>query len=99
MMAVLAAGIWNVMPAQFWDRMDTIMVEEGEERDASAAGRLHFWRVAMDMAEANPLTGVGLNALQSGIHQLQHGQAAMKARNAPRTASGSACLETLAIQD
>jgi len=42
--------------------MDTITVEEGEEREASSAGRLPFCQVAMDMARAKPFTGVGLNA-------------------------------------
>jgi O-antigen ligase len=41
--------------------MSTIQVEEGAERDESAAGRIHFWAVAVDMARAKPLTGVGLN--------------------------------------
>src|SRR5262249_51782184 len=32
-----------------------------EERDDSARGRLHFWQVAVTMAEARPLNGVGFN--------------------------------------
>ena len=62
---VLAAGallVSSVMPVRYWARMDTITVEEEEERDLSAAGRLHFWRVAVTMAKEKPLTGVGLNA-------------------------------------
>jgi len=60
--AVLAAGIWALMPAEFWARMDTITVEEGQQRDESSEGRLHFWGVAIDMANAKPLTGVGFSA-------------------------------------
>ena len=62
--AVLAAGIIAVMPDAFWARMDTITVdeEENEVRDQSSAARLDFWNVAVDMANAKPLTGVGLNA-------------------------------------
>jgi probable O-glycosylation ligase (exosortase A-associated) len=62
--AVLVLGllVWGVMPQAFWDRMGTITTTETSEgRDESAAGRLHFWGVAVDMARAKPLTGVGLN--------------------------------------
>ena len=38
------------------------VAEGGREADASQTGRLHFWRVATDMAIANPMFGVGLNA-------------------------------------
>ena len=34
------------MPQNFWDRMNTITADESEDRDESAAGRLHFWGVA-----------------------------------------------------
>jgi probable O-glycosylation ligase (exosortase A-associated) len=59
--AVLAVIIVSVMPQYFWDRMNTINATD-EERDDSAAGRLHFWVIAMQMAQAKPLTGVGFNA-------------------------------------
>jgi probable O-glycosylation ligase (exosortase A-associated) len=61
----LGAIIWQVMPQEFWDRMDTITVEEGEQREESSGSRLHFWTVAVDMANAKPMTGVGLNAFTS----------------------------------
>jgi probable O-glycosylation ligase (exosortase A-associated) len=51
-----------VMPQEFWDRMDTIFVNEEGQRDDSSASRLYFWGIAMDMVRAKPLTGVGLNA-------------------------------------
>jgi probable O-glycosylation ligase (exosortase A-associated) len=60
--AALGLLVWNVMPRAFWDRMNTITVDAQEQRDDSAAGRLHFWNVALDMAKAKPYTGVGLNA-------------------------------------
>lgn len=60
--SALVAGLaLSVMPDRFWDRMSTITASD-EERDASAAGRLHFWEVAKVMADARPLTGVGFNA-------------------------------------
>jgi probable O-glycosylation ligase (exosortase A-associated) len=58
--AIIAAVVLSVMPQQFWDRMNTINATD-EERDDSAAGRLHFWNVARIMANAKPLTGVGFN--------------------------------------
>ena len=67
-LVVVGAGallVWSLMPARYWARMDTITVEEEEQRDLSAAGRLHFWSVAVDMAKAKPFTGVGLNGFTS----------------------------------
>ncbi len=58
---VLSLFLWQVMPDRFWERMNTINVEDSQ-RDESAQGRLHFWQVAMDMADAKPMTGVGLAA-------------------------------------
>jgi probable O-glycosylation ligase (exosortase A-associated) len=61
--AVLAVLVSSVMPQKFWDRMRTINASS-EERDSSAAGRLHFWEVAMVMARAKPLAGVGFNGFE-----------------------------------
>ena len=63
--AILIYAIAQIMPQTFWDRMDTIQVEEGETRDESSRGRLHFWAVAIDMGNANPFTGVGLGAFST----------------------------------
>jgi probable O-glycosylation ligase (exosortase A-associated) len=63
--SALVLGITlTVLPQQFWDRMNTIPHGEGEEAemDRSSASRLHFWRVAVDMANASPILGVGQNA-------------------------------------
>jgi putative inorganic carbon (HCO3(-)) transporter len=59
--AAVALLVWSIMPQTFWDRMDTIQVENEEERDDSSAGRLYFWQVGQEMARVKPLTGVGLN--------------------------------------
>jgi O-antigen ligase len=40
-----------------------------EERDASQEGRLHFWRVAIAMANDRPLLGVGHAAYPSAYDQ------------------------------
>jgi probable O-glycosylation ligase (exosortase A-associated) len=61
---VIALVVTMVMPQKFWDRMHTITAP-AETRDESAQGRLHFWEVALVMAEAKPLTGVGFNAYEA----------------------------------
>lgn len=62
---VVAAVIIPALPQAFWARMDTITSATGsandENVDSSIAGRLHFWGVAVDIANAQPLTGVGMN--------------------------------------
>lgn len=60
--ALAGVLILSVMPSEFWARMSTITVEEGAPRDGSAIGRLHFWSVSLQMTEARPFTGVGLQA-------------------------------------
>ena len=56
--AVATMLILPVLPQQFWDRMSTITAP-AEERDASQQGRLHFWQVAIAMANDRPFIGVG----------------------------------------
>jgi probable O-glycosylation ligase (exosortase A-associated) len=58
---VVVAMIAPVLPDYFWERMNTIPTdtESLENADSSAQSRIHFWKVAMVMANANPLTGVG----------------------------------------
>ena len=56
--AVVAMLILPVLPQQFWDRMSTITAPS-DARDESAASRVHFWKVAVAMANDRPLIGVG----------------------------------------
>jgi putative inorganic carbon (HCO3(-)) transporter len=55
---IAALLILPVLPQQFWDRMSTITAPAGQ-RDDSQQGRLHFWQVAIVMANERPLIGVG----------------------------------------
>jgi probable O-glycosylation ligase (exosortase A-associated) len=55
---IAAALVLPVLPTQFWDRMSTIAAP-ADARDDSQQSRLHFWRVAVAMANDRPLTGVG----------------------------------------
>ena len=56
------------MPNAFWDRMSTI----NQAEDGSALGRLHFWQVAIDMADEHPLVGVGHNAYNAVYDDYDH---------------------------
>jgi probable O-glycosylation ligase (exosortase A-associated) len=67
--AALGVGFLLVMDESFWDRMETIrpvdeatMVHSVTGEDASSLGRLHFWTVALEMANDRPVLGVGFNA-------------------------------------
>lgn len=61
--SILTAVILPSLPDSFWERMSTITAAS-EERDTSAAGRLHFWKTAVDMAGENPVLGVGTYCFQ-----------------------------------
>jgi probable O-glycosylation ligase (exosortase A-associated) len=56
--AVAALLVLPVLPQQFWDRMSSITAP-AEERDDSQQARLHFWQVAVAMANDRPWFGVG----------------------------------------
>jgi len=72
--ALISALLLPVFPQEFWDRMDTITVGEDEKRDDSAAGRLYYWQVAMDMAKSEPIFGVGHNAYRQAYGSFSGGQ-------------------------
>lgn len=66
---VLATAlIVPVLPQEFWDRMATI-VAPAEERDDSQQSRLHFWQVAVVMANDRPLIGVGHSGYPRAYNQ------------------------------
>ena len=58
---VVLAIVLPALPDAFWNRMGTIQKYE-EQQDKSALGRLHFWSIAVNMAAANPVLGVGFNS-------------------------------------
>jgi O-antigen ligase len=61
---VVAAVVLPVLPSAFWERMSTIQQAAGGDvyADGSVAGRIHYWGVAVIMANDRPLVGVGQNA-------------------------------------
>jgi probable O-glycosylation ligase (exosortase A-associated) len=70
--AILIWGLAQVMPQEFWDRMNTIQADEEGNRDESSAGRLHFWGVAINMANSNPFTGVGLGVFNTAYENYNY---------------------------
>jgi putative inorganic carbon (HCO3(-)) transporter len=58
---LIALVVIPSLPPAFWERMGTMAVSSEDELDTSSASRLHFWRVAVDMANDYPLLGVGYN--------------------------------------
>ncbi len=69
-MAVVASLVLPVMPPAFWERMASIKTPgqinrgemsgtDGVVEDGSVQGRLHFWRVAREMAADHPFLGIG----------------------------------------
>ena len=77
--AIVALLIYPVLPQAFWDRMNTIPTGTEEiqtSEDNSTRTRLHFWRVAIAMANANPFTGIGHNAynVRYNEYDFLHGQ-------------------------
>jgi probable O-glycosylation ligase (exosortase A-associated) len=70
---VIVTVVLFVLPDAFWTRMDTI---QAYEEDDSATGRLHFWEVAIAMANANPWLGVGFNAYKAAYdtYDFSHGE-------------------------
>jgi len=58
------AIVLPALPPAFWTRMSTITAES-DDRDRSTVGRLHFWNVAVSMANDHPILGVGFNAYQA----------------------------------
>jgi O-antigen ligase len=60
-LALACALILPILPAEFWNRMSTIdeARQDIDSADGSIQGRLHFWSVALVMADQNPILGVG----------------------------------------
>jgi probable O-glycosylation ligase (exosortase A-associated) len=70
--AVIAAIVLPVMPDAFWERMGTINTFR-ETGETSALSRLHFWEVALIMAEQNPLFGVGFQGYNTSYDSYDFG--------------------------
>lgn len=49
------------IPQAYIDRLSTMAVKDESQLEGSAAGRLMFWRSAIEMMKENPVTGVGFH--------------------------------------
>jgi probable O-glycosylation ligase (exosortase A-associated) len=78
------------IPEGWFDRVQTIQTYE-QVGDESALGRLHFWRVAVDMAMDRPL-GVGLKNYEAAYDQYDSSHGAF----GPRRAVHNSHLQVLA---
>ncbi len=69
--AVVCLLIVPVLSDTYWTRMNTISTatEDTETANETSEGRIHFWQVAIQMANAHPLTGVGHNAYSAVFDQ------------------------------
>jgi putative inorganic carbon (HCO3(-)) transporter len=72
---VILGLVLPALPSAFWNRIRTLQTYE-EEQDNSALGRLYFWEVAVKMANAHPLTGVGFSGYNAAYndYDLSDGQ-------------------------
>ena len=86
-----------MLPQSFWDRMETMNGRPKISCDTSSASRLHFWRVAVDMANDHPLLGVGYNAY-NGVYNHYDFSVGFYGAADRCTACGSACSPSSAIR-
>ncbi|MFP4104505.1 MAG: O-antigen ligase family protein [Phycisphaerae bacterium] len=70
---VALLGGWYLSDPQFLKRASTIIVDEGEQRDASAESRIEIWKATMQMLKSNPLgVGVGNFYQRIGSYAREH---------------------------
>lgn len=67
-MGVILALILPALSDRYWDRMETMTTTEEHEQDSSIKGRLHFWSVAIAMANAHPILGIGFNSYNAAYN-------------------------------
>ena len=87
-LVVVVGVIAPVLPNAFWERMGTLSLvsQSDDERGRltneqsgdleSALSRFHFWKVAVQMANDHPFTGVGHNAYMMAydLYDSSHGK-------------------------
>lgn len=83
--AVAIALVLPVLPQAYWDRMSTITAP-AEQRDDSEQSRLHFWQVAIAMANDRPLLGVGHNGFPRAYNRYDWSEGRYKTNRAVHSA-------------
>ncbi|MES1999795.1 MAG: putative O-glycosylation ligase, exosortase A system-associated [Pseudomonadota bacterium] len=66
-MALTVAAIVSIMPAQWYQRMNTI---DTYQTDASAQGRINAWWTAFNLSKDRPLVGGGFDTFQPDVYQV-----------------------------
>lgn len=61
---VMAISILSIIPAEYYERISTIKIENAES-DGSFAGRVIAWKQSTIIALNNPVTGGGFHAVQT----------------------------------
>lgn len=69
--AVLASLVVVALPTGYWSRISTIQTdtENPDAMDESAASRIYFWQIALEMANNHPFIGIGQNAYNALYNQ------------------------------
>ena len=67
MIAIAVVAVLSVMPAEYYERMNTIKTYE---QDQSAMGRINAWWFAFNLALARPLVGGGFETFQPSLFAL-----------------------------
>jgi putative inorganic carbon (hco3(-)) transporter len=84
-LVVALALILPALPQEYWDRMSTITAP-ADERDASQTGRLHFWQVAVAMANDHPVLGIGHRGYEAAYNEYDTTRGAMGENRAVHSA-------------
>ncbi|MHB1332206.1 MAG: putative O-glycosylation ligase, exosortase A system-associated [Sulfuriferula sp.] len=66
-MALSVAAIISIMPAEWYQRMDTI---DTYQTDASAQGRINAWWTAFNLSKDHPLVGGGFDTFQPAVFKM-----------------------------
>jgi probable O-glycosylation ligase (exosortase A-associated) len=66
-MALAVAAIVSIMPASWYQRMDTI---DTYQTDASAQGRINAWWTAFNLSKDRPLVGGGFDTFQPDVYKV-----------------------------
>ncbi|MHB1176680.1 MAG: putative O-glycosylation ligase, exosortase A system-associated [Sulfuriferula sp.] len=66
-MALAVAAIVSIMPAEWYQRMNTI---DTYQTDDSAQGRINAWWTAFNLSKDRPLVGGGFDTFQPGVFKV-----------------------------
>ena len=91
-MAGLLTYAFAPIPQSYFERMETIRTYN-EVEEYSALGRLHYWRVALDMTADRPL-GVGLKNFESAYDRYDFSNGAFGERRATHNSYLQVLAET-----